>query len=100
MRATGIVSVTVLAVTLLVAVGAERAPSAQAASASDFSAGYLVSDDNFYDGGAMGAWDVQNFLVSRNSTCRSTFACLYAYRQSTPSMPGDSYCSPIGGMSS
>jgi hypothetical protein len=70
---------------------------ARAASASDFDAGYIVSDDNFYDGSAMTASDVQSFLLSRNSRCNSSYACLWGYGQSTPSMPANAYCQAMSG---
>ncbi|MGO4536386.1 hypothetical protein [Leifsonia sp. 2MCAF36] len=100
MRIAGIVMAAVMAVGVIVAVGTEKAPSAYAANAADFQAGFLVSDQNFYDGGAMSASDVQSFLLSQNSTCHSSYACLYGYGQSTPNMAGDAYCSPMGGMGS
>ncbi|WP_158862745.1 hypothetical protein [Leifsonia sp. AG29] len=100
MRVIAIALAALAAVSTLVAVDGRDAPPADAASASDFSAGYLVSDQNFYNGSAMTASDVQSFLVSKNSVCRSTYACLYSYTQATPSMSGDAYCAPFSGMAS
>lgn len=59
---------------------------AQAATASDFKPGNIISDAQFYNGDAMDASSVQNFLNSQVPTCRSSYACLTNYRQSTPTM--------------
>jgi hypothetical protein len=60
--------------------------AAQAATASDFKPGNIISDAQFYNGNAMDAGSVQNFLSSQVPTCRSSYACLSTYRQSTPTM--------------
>ncbi|MET4160140.1 hypothetical protein, partial [Agromyces sp. PvR057] len=93
---TWVVALTVAAATLT-AFAPPTEPAA-AAVASDFDPGYIVSDENFYNGWAMTAPDVQNFLSSRNSSCSSSFACLFNYRQNTPSMAGTSYCQPMSGV--
>jgi hypothetical protein len=59
---------------------------AQAATASDFKPGNIISDAQFYNGSAMDASSVQNFLNSQVPICRSSYACLTTYRQSTPTM--------------
>lgn len=68
---------------LTVAGGADRA---EAASASDFDAGMIISDAKFYDGTALGAGDVQSFLNSRVATCRATTGptCIKSYRTDIP----------------
>ena len=72
--------------------------SAQAASASDWDAGYIVSDANFYDGSAMSTSSVQSFLRSQNSGCAAGSVCLLNYTQNTPSMNSSSYCSAMPGV--
>ena len=69
--------------------------AAAAADASGFDPGNLISDENFYNGNAMSAAEVQQFLVSRNSSSSST--ALRNYSQATPSMPATQYCSAYSG---
>ncbi len=71
--------------------GAETA----SAAGSSFDPGNIISDENFYDGSAMTAAEVQQFLVSKNGSSSST--ALRNYTQSTPSMPATSYCSAYPG---
>jgi hypothetical protein len=90
-------------VAVVAAAGAITAPvlsagPAVAASGSDWDPGYIVSDANFYDGSALNASGVQNFLQSRNSGCLAGATCLLNFTQSTPSMPGTAYCSPLSGV--
>jgi|GEM_PF-790532 len=47
------------------------APSAQAVTGSDFDPGFIISDELFYDGGAMSAADIQSFLNSMIGTCQN-----------------------------
>ncbi|WP_394771443.1 hypothetical protein [Lacisediminihabitans sp.] len=84
---------TVVAAPILVA------EPASAAAASDWNPGYIVSDANFYDGTALSAPGVQNFLQTRNSGCSTGWVCILNYTQDTPSMPGTAYCSPMTGNS-
>lgn len=67
-------------------------PQAQAASASDFNPGNLISDELFYDGSAMTAAEVQDFLASKVAPSEGTSNALVNYTQATPSMPATSYC--------
>ncbi|VXB53320.1 hypothetical protein [Pseudoclavibacter sp. 8L] len=69
--------------------------AAAAADASAFDPGNLISDENFYNGNAMSAAEVQQFLVSRNTSSSST--ALRNYTQATPSMPATQYCSAYSG---
>ncbi|TDW30692.1 hypothetical protein [Cryobacterium psychrophilum] len=71
-----------LAATLLVAVS--PATQAEAANASFFDPGNIISDAVFFDGGSMSAGSVQTFLSDRVTTCRSGYTCLKDYRQDTP----------------
>lgn len=56
---------------------------AKAADGSQFDAGNIIDDALFYDGQAMSAGEVQNFLNQMVSTCRSGYTCLKDYRQDT-----------------
>lgn len=74
------------------------APSASAADAAAFNPGNLISDENFYDGLAMTAEEVQAFLESRNSSGDPT--ALRNYVQRTPSLPADEHCAAYEGAES
>lgn len=74
------------------------AQTASAASSSDWNAGYIVSDANFYDGTTLDATGLQSFLASRNSGCSSGRTCILNYTQNTPTMAADSYCKAITGI--
>ncbi|MET4098976.1 putative cell wall-binding protein [Agrococcus sp. UYP10] len=71
--------------------------SATAAVAADFEAGYLVSDEQFYDGGAMTAAQVQAFIDAKHAGCAAGYTCLDTYSQKTPSIAADAYCGAMTG---
>lgn len=77
-----------------------RAEPANAAVGSDFNAGYIISDAQMYNGTAMTASQVQQFLLGQVPTCASGSTCLINYAQATPSMPASSYCAAYQGASS
>lgn len=91
-----------LALSLALALGAgllvatPPAP-AQAAEASQFDPGNIISDAAFFDGRAMSESQVQSFLDSQVRTCATGSTCLKDYRQTTPSMAADAYCGAIPG---
>ena len=76
-------------ITLVLAVGvlqfAAPASKVEAAVAGEFNPGMIISDALFYDGSAMSAATVQNFLNSQVSACAAGYTCLKDYRQATPS---------------
>lgn len=76
------------------------AEEATAASAADFDPGFIVSDEAFFDGGAMTAAQVQAFLDARNPGCNAGYTCIDDYAQATPAMPADAYCDSLSGRSS
>jgi hypothetical protein len=61
--------------------------SADAADASQFQAGNIISDAIFFDGTAINSDEVQSFLSSKVSNCTAGYTCLKDYRQNTPTMP-------------
>jgi hypothetical protein len=65
------------------------APSAQAVSGSQFDPAYIISDQVFFDGNAMGPMDVQYFLNSKLTSCRAGYTCLKDYLQAVPAMPAE-----------
>lgn len=85
LRSLGITAV--FALTIGLAVVATPAPPAQAATASDFDPGNIISDALFYDGKAMSGQEVQNFLNSKVAACTPGFRCLRHYNETTPSKP-------------
>ncbi len=74
--------------------------AATAADAADFEPGYLVSDEQFYDGFAMTATRVQAFIDAQHPGCDAGFTCIDTYAQRTPSMAADAYCAAVPGMAS
>lgn len=90
--------VATLLVGLFVALPAPSDETAHAADASNFDPGYIVSDENFYDRTALDFAGVQNFILSKNSSCAAGHTCLWNYRQNTPAMPASSYCQAMPGM--
>lgn len=61
--------------------------------------GFIIGDEEFFDGTALSANEVQSFLESRVRTCRATSgpACLKDFRTTLPSFPADRYCDAISG---
>ncbi len=62
------------------------AESAEAAEGSAFDPGYIISDAQFFDGGALNAAGVQAFLDARVPTCRASTGptCLRHYSADVP----------------
>jgi putative cell wall-binding protein len=81
------VAVFVTASLLVGTAGVQGPPAADAAVGSEFNPGFIVTDQNFYDGAAMTAAQVQAFLNARVPTCSpsATEPCLKDYRADTES---------------
>ncbi len=75
------------------------ADEASAASASDFDPGFIISDEAFFDGGAMTVAQVQTFIDAKHPGCAAGYTCIDRYSQATPSMAADAYCSALPGRS-
>jgi len=58
-------------------------PRAEAAIASEFDPGFIISDQRFFDSGSMTEGQIQDFLNSKVSACRAGYVCLKDYRMST-----------------
>ena len=56
---------------------------AEALSGSDFDPGYIISDEKFFDSGSMSEIQIQSFLNSKVTTCKTGYTCLKDYRVST-----------------
>ena len=62
---------------------AVQSDRADALSAADWDAGYIISDENFYNGSAMSEAEIQRFLETTVGTCQNS-NCLAVYREDTP----------------
>jgi hypothetical protein len=82
--AIGAVAVTALA--LVVAI-VSRAPRAAALSGSQFQAGNIISDSQFYDSTTMNAAAVQTFLNAELPSCQSGYICLPQFSTATTNQP-------------
>lgn len=63
------------------------AQKAEAANGNQFNAGYIISDQNFFDGNSMSPMDVARFIDSKFTGCRPGYTCLKDYLQAVPNMP-------------
>ena len=88
-------SVAFVAVVLLATFGLTEIDgndSAEAANASRFDPGLIISDSVFYDFGTMTVAEIQRFLNSKVSTCKAAAGdppCLKDYVGDTPAKPAD-----------
>ena len=94
--------VAILVSALLVAIGfvaLSAAPKAQAADASKFDPGLIISDSVFYDFGTMTANEIQRFLNSKLPTCNDNDGgpkCIKDYVADTPAVEGeDGWCDSV-----
>ncbi|TFD22869.1 hypothetical protein [Cryobacterium sp. TMT2-23] len=101
MKRTRFIGMTVVATLLGSFLGFIGTTSAQAVDGRQFDPGNIISDAVFFDGGIMNANDVQVFLNSKVSSCRSGYTCLKDYRQDTPTRAAvTGACAAYGGRSS
>lgn len=77
--------------------GVRGADEAQAAVASDFDAGSIISDAVFYDSPAMSAAAVQAFLNGKVPNCSSGYTCLRSYSENVLARSADSRCAALPG---
>lgn len=73
------------------------APSAEAATGSDFRAGNIISDAVFYNSNAMTAGQIQGFIDAKES-CAAGYICLENFRQDTISRVADAKCGAYKGV--
>ena len=76
------------------------ARSAARAAPLSFDPGYIITDENFYNGSALTQAGVQSFLDGRNpSTCLSTTVlCLEDYRTTSFDRPANAFCQSYEGV--
>jgi hypothetical protein len=70
---------------------------ASAANAADFNPGNIISDANFFNGNAMNAGVIQNFLNNQVPSCASGATCLKSYTQTTWTRAADPMCNTYQG---
>ncbi|WP_052521229.1 hypothetical protein [Agreia bicolorata] len=73
---------------------------ATASPAPAFDAGFIISDELFYDGGALDADEVQAFLDEQVPACAPGIVCLADYTQQTVTRAGDDVCGAYKGRES
>lgn len=70
-------------------------PKAPALALDGFSAGNLISDDEFFDSTTMSEEDIATFITTWNTGClegADGTPCLSTYREDTSTWPADRYC--------
>ncbi len=75
------------------------ATSAEAAELPDsiIDGGFIISDQEFFDGASMTVEEIQAFLDSKVPTCSSGATCLKNFTQTNPAKAADQYCAAIAG---
>lgn len=84
----------------IVVPGFTQSEAAQAADLSKFDPGYIISDSIFFDKNSMTAAEIQSFLNSKVSSCRSGYTCLKDYTETTPTIGGNPMCGTYTGAGS
>ncbi len=100
MRGLGVVGAALAGVAGALAAVVAQPSEASAADLSDFDAGYIISDKNFYDSDAMTTKQIQTFLNKKVPTCHEDWSngpgdpivCLKNYSQKTTAKASDSFC--------
>jgi hypothetical protein len=72
----------------------------EAASPPEFDAAFIISDELFYDGSALDADEVQQFLDEQVPACAVGVVCLADYTQKTSTRAGDDVCDAYRGRES
>lgn len=83
-RQTAIATLLVLTLAVTTVQQTHFTEPAEAANASQFNPGMIISDALFFDGNAMSAGAVQDFLNSQVTSCVSGYTCLKNFVQATP----------------
>jgi hypothetical protein len=72
----------------------------EAATPPAFDPGYIISDELFYDGDALDAREVQQFLDEQVPACAPGVVCLADYTQKTVTRESDDVCDAYAGRES
>ncbi|WP_100810223.1 LGFP repeat-containing protein [Microbacterium sp. BR1] len=75
----------------------ESAGRVQTANLGAFNPGRIIDDALFFNGSAMTARQVQDFLDSKYQGCVAGYTCLRSYRLDTYSKPATAYCGAYSG---
>jgi len=100
--ATAILSALMIVLGTVVATPAAATPPVasdivRTADLSKFQPGNIVSDSVFYDGNAMTEAQIQAFLNSKVTTCRSGYVCLKDKTDTTRAIAADAMCKAYAG---
>lgn len=95
-RAAAVFTVVLLVASILAAVSAPSKAEAASLPPSILEGGYIISDEEFFDGYAMDVADVQRFLNERVPACASGVTCLKSYRDDFQARAADRYCGAVG----
>ncbi|QAY60600.1 hypothetical protein ET475_11770 [Microbacterium protaetiae] len=89
----------VVSALVAVAVLALVAPSTKAEAAelpgTILDGGYIISDAEFYDSGAMTEKQIETFLDGKVSSCKSGYTCLKDYKGDIAKRAADTYCKAV-----
>ncbi len=88
------------AIVIAVTAGVMTTVPAHAADPSTWDPGFIISDEEFFDGGAMTESQVQSFLQEKGSGCTSTatLSCMKDYRAAqVDSRAASDYCAGYAG---
>ncbi|MGO3758128.1 MAG: hypothetical protein ACTJGQ_04640 [Agrococcus casei] len=91
----GIAVIIALIASVFVGIGLGKPDEAWALKGSDFNPGNIITDENFYDGDALSATQIQQQLDALGANCRAN--CLKDYSQSTRTLAASSYCDAYTG---
>lgn len=91
------VTFAVSALTVMEVVSTTSSDSASAADLSKFDAGRIIDDSVFFNKNTMTVSDIQTFLNSKVSSCRSGYTCLKDYSETTNSISANPMCSAYSG---
>lgn len=89
-----------IAPTAVTAVADTTTRVVEAVTPDVFDPGFIISDELFYDGGALDADEVQEFLDEQVPACSPGVVCLADYTQKTVTREGDDVCGAYGGRES
>ncbi|MBB4666339.1 hypothetical protein BKA24_001048 [Microbacterium marinum] len=97
MRTTAMALVVILAIALMGAIMPTASARAAELPSNIKSGGFIISDEEFFDGDSMTAAQVQTFLEKRVPTCKATTGptCLRNFKATLTPKAKDQYCNAI-----
>ncbi|MFT4221284.1 MAG: SH3 domain-containing protein [Microbacterium sp.] len=94
-RWTALLLAAMLAAAMLVLAAPPQKSEAADLPGSILEGGFIISDDEFFDGDAMSASQIRSFLKKRVPTCASGRTCLKSYKANMAAKKKDKYCKAI-----